>query len=127
MSIGKAIVSRLTGDTDVAALVGTNVKPQFRAKDDVPAIVYEVSGDDDNGSNPVAAQVRLLLIASSYAQLQDLSNKVRTALNQQWGTWGGVLVQGVFLEDESEDSLTVGTSSVRYEVNEQLYQCWFNR
>lgn len=126
--IGKAIVSKLTGDTDVAALVETRVFPEFRPTDAVPAIVYEVDGNEDAGGNPVSCVVRLHLVATTYAQVQDLAAKVRATLNQQSGTWGGVLVQGAFLDDESEDTLTVGDSrNVRYHVLDQSYLIWFVR
>jgi hypothetical protein len=108
--IGKAIFGRLTTEDNVAAIVATRVFPQVDVDESAaPRIEYEVTGDDPvypiEVSNLSRGEVSIELVAETEAAVADLAIAVVNALNDQAGTWGGVVVQGCFCQTSGSDTM----------------------
>lgn len=132
--IGKAIYDRLTTETNVAALVGTRVYPELASDQQTyPVIVYDVEDDNREDSRTLGGtsleqfMVRIVVIARNYPDVNALAKKVKDALDDQAGTWGGIVVQGAFLEGESEECITiVDAQEERYSMKELEFLVWAN-
>lgn len=111
--IGDAIHAQLTGHSGTRALVGSRVYPlrlpQGTGASSLPypAVRYQVIGaprshvmGQDTGE--VFARVQVDCYAETYRDAHLLSAQVRAALSRQSGTWGGVVIDSVFLEDERD-------------------------
>lgn len=135
MTIGKAIFAQLAAtpavNNIVAGRIYAAIAPEVGKV--YPQIVYggdasererDYAGDDALTSQSVRIEI---LVTSNYADADTLANAVRAALDDQTGTWGGIVVQGAFLEDQSETTEANdddGEASVVY-VFEQQYTFWF--
>lgn len=138
MSAGKAIYAQLAGDAPVAAIVGTRIYPELAPEQETfPVIVYHLSAGDSGSSyagnvSPMKHTLTILAVVektpgagSPYATLDDLGVKIKAALDDQAGTWGGVVVQGAFFEDQSDDVITIGDEADRrFYIREQTYTVW---
>lgn len=102
------LYSRLTGDTDVSALVSTRVYPHVAPQGaSLPYLTYYrvttnrapvMSGAVDL-INP---RIQVDVWASTYTGARDLADKVRHALDQWTGSAGGVSFRWVSLVDERD-------------------------
>jgi len=117
MNEGKAIYSILTSDSDVSSIVGTKVYPQIAAQGATfPFIVYllvDIDPSDTKSGVSTLDEVRYEVIAAAetYAEVADLTNKIRTALDRYTGTVAGVVIDSIQFTD-------IDTSN---DVNNEVY------
>ena len=110
MSEGKAIYSILTSDSDVSAIVGTRVYPQIAAQGAAfPFVVYvlqDTSPSDTKSGVSTLDEVRYDIVVASetYAEVSDLTNKIRTALDRYTGTVAGVVIDSIQFIDLDADN-----------------------
>jgi len=109
MSIEQDIRDHLLADTDVSALVGTEISYLFLNQNfSLPAIVYrKVSAsrvhDLSGPTGRVDARFQIDLYSESSVELADLSDKVRVALDGFKGTLGTrANVGGIHLVSEND-------------------------
>ena len=125
-SIANAIYAKLSADAAVTAAVatiaGTNspaIIPNYAPKSSrYPQVVYEVKETErdttySGNSGLVMSKITIRCIAraengtgetsTGYARCNTLGNAVRDSLDMVGGTFGGVVVQRFFLEDDAED------------------------
>lgn len=137
MSAAKAIFSRLTDPaTQTGPLVSTRVFPKispeaFNAT--YPQIIYDLGErdairnyTDNTGLNKQTVSVAC--VDATYAGMDALAEAVRADLDNQAGTWGGVVVQGAFVETETEATLETdeqGEQKILY-LRELEVSVWFN-
>lgn len=139
MGAGKAINARLRGQADAApdaagaavnAAVAGRIRPlRADGADGFPRVLYHVAGTERDktyagGSGMVSRQLTVYVEAMKYGDAEQVANLVRAALDDKQGTWGGVEVLGVFLEDESEDEDTDEEAGVTVHTREQTYLIW---
>lgn len=131
--IGKAIFSQLTGNAPVAALVAGRVYPELATdQKDYPAIVYDADDDKDEARSlsGVASlrkyTVNLAVIARDYPTLIDLCEKTIAALDNQAGTWGGIVVQGAFYEPSGDETIlhVQDAGRIRFSMKELAFTVW---
>jgi hypothetical protein len=104
--IGDVIYSLLSNSTDVTDIVSTRIYP-FLAIEDVvyPYLVYTIENVDPTVSNCGASSldtvsVNLEIYTETLAELEDLGDKVRNALDRYKGTTEGVDVQIIAYQNE---------------------------
>ena len=106
--IGKAIVSLLNANEDLLALVpAANIYPYVINEDtSLPAIVYtidslapEYTKDGWVGDECVFS---IISFSDNFSSLQDISMEVRTALELESGTNGGITTERIYLTGQSE-------------------------
>jgi hypothetical protein len=139
-SLGLAISAQLASSTAVAAIT-TNIIPNYAPKSAAyPQVVWEKKEAEPDvtysgNSGLVKADVVIRCIAKSnysnpsagYAQADALANSVTAAMDGQGGTWGGVVVQRAFLQDDAEDQLEDQDSEeILYLIRELNFEIWFN-
>lgn len=88
MKVGLAIHPLLTNAAAVQALIAGRVYPEIAPEGAaMPYIVYSVTSNspsNDKSRTPVdESQVELYNVASTYAQANDLADKVRAALSRK--------------------------------------------
>lgn len=105
--VGDVIYNLLTNSVDVSAIVGTKIFP-YMAVDDIkaPYIVYNDSGIDplqtkDGVSCLDTSTIEIELYSEDLEEAEDLSNKVRTALDRISGTIETVVVQSISFTAET--------------------------
>ena len=115
----KAIYDVLTNDGDVSALINTRIYPNEAAQDAaLPYVVQKVTDTEplDSKDNPaydfVSVEVNCYAQGGSGGEttLEDLTNKIITALDNNTGTHNGVVVlnaefinkDDIKLEDENK-------------------------
>lgn len=134
MSASKALYARLSADATISGLVGNRIIPTFAPKGQFPQIVYELGGADrlrshDGPIGLVKQRVTLSCISSlptgAYNQAQSLANAVKDALENQGGTWGGVVVRKVFFQDDDDAPFTDPETNLVYQSVDQEYDIWF--
>jgi hypothetical protein len=109
-----ALFAQLSNDGAVGDLVGSSnaarifpkISPQALAGS-YPQIVYEITDSDQarhyTGSGGLYSfNGTLFCIADSYAGVIALADAMRAALDNRNGTWGGVAVQGCFIDEGNE-------------------------
>lgn len=109
MSAEQALVQILEDDATVGALVGDRIYPQ-RPPQGVqrPHLVYNrISGPVPHAMNGKPAdidptQVQLDGFGADYGTVKQLMDACRQALNGQRGTFNGVTVEGIVMQDESD-------------------------
>jgi hypothetical protein len=123
MNEGKAIYSILTSDSDVSAIVGTRVYPQIAAQEAAfPFVVYILSdiepSDTKSGVSTLdEARYEVLAVCETYAEVADLTNKIRTALDRYTGTVAGVVIDSIQFTDidtSNDDKNEVYLTSSEY-------------
>lgn len=115
MEVGKAVFDILRSDSDVIALVsesGSNPRI-FPSRYDFPTnvllpyITYQIVSDQPNNTkNGVSTYdyvtVQISIYDIKYGNMIDLAAKVRTALDYTSGTFRGVVVSGVFFQNQND-------------------------
>lgn len=114
MKAEKALAALLDAAAGVTALVGTKIYG-CAAPDEAaaPLVIYAKQSAErepylDAGTNIVRARVAVLCVAATYPSLKALGEAVRVALNNQAGTFGGVLVEDLALSEEGPDEYEPG-------------------
>jgi hypothetical protein len=136
MILGNAIYSRLHDDSAVFAIVGTNIFPENSPVDVYPMIVYQIEGQTEQSLDARTMKEFIVVVTmtaggfrvgrfDAYATVHNLADAVKTALDNQGGTWGGVAVKGFFFQSSAEDrySDSANAESSYYEV-EHTYRVW---
>lgn len=128
MSASKAIFARLTTAAGVIALVSTRVfTDQADPETPRPFIVYEegdTEGDDVYGTPTLQYTiVTVACIDDTKAGAVAVADAVMAAVNDQKGTWGGINVEGCFLESKQDDKVTI-TQGVSRFVRELNFKVW---
>lgn len=106
--IATGIVSKLRDEAAVAAIIGTCIYPSYdRQSDrDYPLVVYKLDvspiTDFDGPTGVMSGVLNIAAIADTYAQAVALGKALYAALESQQGDWGGVTVQGCFMQDDGE-------------------------
>lgn len=130
MSAGKAIFGRLSTVSDVNDSVGGRISPLREEQGDaLPRITYDVSGTSrdkayDGNTGLVQRSVDVAVEAASYAEAELIAEKVRAAIDDGKGTWGGIVVLGAFFEDDDEDEDTDAETNVTTYTKEQTFTVW---
>ncbi|MCP4354339.1 MAG: DUF3168 domain-containing protein [Proteobacteria bacterium] len=111
--LGKLIRNILVNDTDVSAIVGTNVYPQMAIEDvPYPYIIIEKEGhqasDTKDGKSCLdVIDYQIIIFSETNAEISDLGIKVRNALDRYAGTLEGLEVQSTkFLAEDLQYSDT---------------------
>ena len=109
MKVGKALYNILTNDSDISAVVSTNIFPEIAPTGiDAPYIVYSVVSNqpseskEDNGAVDTAS-VEVYSFHSSYNAAIDLGVLVRTALKRVNGTYNTIEIQSINYTNEQMD------------------------
>lgn len=111
MNISKAgniIRYLLKNNAAVNAIVGSKIRPNRAAdSDNYPYIIYEsiskpTTQTKDGNAQWYKMRFQLSMLATSLDSVQDLTDKVRIALDNQSGTIAGFTVQNITLEDERD-------------------------
>jgi hypothetical protein len=119
MSAITAIYSKLSTDTAVTSQVGSNIEPGLAAQSDAyPAVLIqedsiEYSGGHAGSDGIATAVVKIDCEATTYTTATAVAAAVINSLNYEKGTWGGIVVQGSFVDDSTDD--------YEYTDNENLY------
>lgn len=132
-TIEAAIFDVLRLNSTVNALVSERIYPQIVPQNtSVPAIVYiqvsgirnhTLSGTDDM----VYSRWQFTVIADTYAQLRNLSDAVRTALDNLDNTVGSVVVQcGHFIDESDGIDTTAGVDVLRRYTKIIEGYIWYN-
>ena len=135
MSISQAIYGQLSTDVSVAALSGGRVFPHTAPPmvKEYPLVVYSASMQEPErhttgNSSLQSYKVDVACIAITLADAEELADAVTDCLDNQSGTWGEQVVHAAFLEDDSEDMVTVADSPHdRYYILERSYLVWLQR
>lgn len=132
MSAAAAIYNRLSTTSEITALVGNRIEPEFSAGPDYPRILYTIDEETavrshDGYAGLTSATVTISLLSSTKSQALALADLVFGVLESQGGTWGGVKVRRCFFQGQDESVVTaaeLGLSHNVYEVDAQ-YVVWF--
>lgn len=109
MSAEKAVNNILTNDAPVTGVVSSRIYPVKLPQDPTyPALTYfgvsalrhSVMGND---TGIVERRVQVSAWAETYPDAKDLVNKVRNALQRVRGTYNGVEVLDIFLENDGPE------------------------
>lgn len=102
---GTIITEILVNNEAVAAIVGDRVYPVVIPQTkDMPCLVYLLTSNDPSNYNSGAAvndrrSFSVYVVARKYSEVDDLSEKVRLALDR----YSGGSVQNIFYQTESDD------------------------
>jgi hypothetical protein len=116
----EAVYSRLSATPDVTDLVGANIEPQTaNPADRFPVVLLQESSLEHSGTHGgsdgiATARLSISCEATSYTTASDVAAAVRASLNFQKGAWGGVVIQGSFVDDEAEDYEFLNGENVFY-------------
>ena len=108
MALEIGLVAHLTADAGVSALIGSRLyAEQMPQNPTYPAVVYSrvstTQGDLLNGADTLTAvRIQFDAYAVDYAGVKALATAFRAALNGFRGDLGGVAVQRVKLENETD-------------------------
>ena len=118
--VAAAAAAALLSSASVTALVGQRVWPQWAKQADVvyPYCIYNIDGVTpigtySSGTNSLrSCTLSVACIAKTYGQAVGVSEAVLSTLDNADGVFGGVSVQGIFLNDDgiSDDVLTESES-----------------
>jgi hypothetical protein len=107
-TIGEAIYNRAIAHAGLSALIGKRVYPKQTPEGGVlPAVVYRrISAvrEHASGSDPglVTARYQFTGLAQTYSGSEALAAQVRSAFSRWSATDGTVVIQGVFLDNETD-------------------------
>lgn len=131
--IGKAIHALLTADSDVTDIVGSGdnarIFPVAIAQGEVkPAIVYRTVRKDpfdtkSGVSDTDRDEVEIIAVSEKYGDVDDLSEKIRAAVDGKRGTYGGVPVNETYFIDWEDDF----DDNARAYLRIITFQIWINR
>jgi regulator of RNase E activity RraA len=141
---GQIIYARLKTIAGVTAIVGAGDAARIWPHDQPPAervyplITYQCAmGDDGDMLNPGAMQlvserIAISSIAETYDQAKELADAVcgdstAPALNNQKGTWGGVIVEGCFRDGNQQTVDTLSEAGRQFTIVEDEYLLWYLR
>lgn len=117
MKAEQAVIAILEADSDVVGLIGgagserlhVTRMPQDKAIPDAEgAVVIRRTdqlpeGTKDGASTLDEIDFEIEIYAKSHLVLEDLSDKIRTALDRTTGTYAGIKVQSIRYDDSADD------------------------
>ena len=128
---GKALYAILSTAVPVTGIVSTRIYPDMATQDATyPFVVYSITGilpsnTKDHASQMDEVTASVICYADSYNGVQDLSEKVRAALDGKTrGTYGGVSLQSIRITDQLSTQINI--DKLIYIVD-QTYQIRQNR
>lgn len=128
---GKALYAILSTAVPVTGIVSTRIYPDMATQDATyPFVVYSITGilpsnTKDHASQMDEVTASVICYADSYNGVQDLSEKVRAALDGKTrGTYGGVSLQSIRITDQLSTQMNI--DKLVYIVD-QTYQIRQNR
>ena len=134
-SIAEAICGQLTGSAGVTNVIGDRVFPSWsREADNVyPLAVYDCDQGNSLITNTGSAglsstEIKICTIGQTYASADAACSAIVTLLDGAKGTWDGVVVQGVFLQDDGiGDDIVYDAESeeILFYVKEARFLVWF--
>jgi hypothetical protein len=109
---GLAIYDILTSNTPVTNLVGTRIFPDMATQQAVyPFVVYEISNtaptntkDGPSGLDEVT--VNVMAYSNSYAEAQNIADKIRRAIDRTRGTFAGVVIQSIEFQNQLSTAMS---------------------
>ena len=135
MSLGPAIVYKLSSDAGVSAIVVDRIYPQYVRENDrlYPMIVYKIDNVDpqmthDGPNGLESADLTLAAIGMSQVDARLLAEAIQTSINGSRGVWGDLTVQGCFLKDDgiNDDVITEPTTEeILAYVKELSFTVWY--
>lgn len=99
--IGKLIYGRLSTDSNITSIVGTNIYPDITPQNvDYPFVVYTIINSlpvdyKDGQSNLEEINLQIDVYTQKYDDTQNLANLIRNRLDRFVGTVEGVTVQTI--------------------------------
>ena len=108
MDVGKAIFNILVNDVQLHAVLEDRIYPNvvdYGAT--LPAVAYTEATNEPSNSKTGASTldvvtVQISVFSLTYAEVVDISSKVRRALDYKVGIFEGVNVQRIFFQDSSD-------------------------
>jgi hypothetical protein len=132
--LATAIYARLAATSAVTALVGTRIMPIGSPSNTYPLIVYDIDQEKEESIDEMVGKeffVTLTMVAGgpgvtdAYTRAHAVASAVKTALDRQKGTWGGIVVGGCFFNGASEEQFYEGSNSeVPFCEVEHTYRVW---
>ena len=128
MAVEAALVTLLTTDATVAALIGTRIapvgQPQGVAR---PNVIYQRIGTkrdyhNEGSTGLPSARIQVGCYADTYKTARQLAGAVRAVLDGYRGTVGGQEIAGVWLDDERDapqppaDGKGAGVQGVQFDA-----------
>jgi hypothetical protein len=104
---------------------------QMRNKSAAPQLVYSCENYQpeaglDGPTGTASIDVKIVAVAATYDDADQLGNAVAAALDATSGTWGSLIVQGCFLDEVSEDHFVdTDLESILYYVKELTFKVMF--
>lgn len=129
MSTGDIVFKALKASSAYSALAADRIYPLVIPEEAAfPAAAYTVTGTNRHSSHDeigglAEATVRVDCLAGSYSSAKALASAVRVALGGYTGS-AGQQVQGVFVQDESQDYSPDDIESRRYFVHTITFTIW---
>ena len=129
-----ALYLKLTNDAGVSAILGTRVYPSYDRQIDrvYPLAVYKLNVSPipafDGPSGVEQGTATIAAVATTDPGAKALADAIQAALDQQPGTWAGVVVQGMFLQPDGvrDDVVTEpSTEAILYYVKELTFDVTF--
>lgn len=105
--INRAVFWKLSNDPAITAIVGKRVYPHTHpptTQPTYPLIVFSPAEAEPMGTTMTRHDVDIACIASSLAAARSLADAVRVALDDQRGTWGGVIVDRATFVSSNEQT-----------------------
>jgi hypothetical protein len=106
--IGQAIYTLLSTNVGIKAIVDTRIYPMLAEQfADMPYIVYRTISKVPNNTKGGGRgfdryRVQIDCVGTSFTSLEDLADKVRTAIDDRVGTYGAVTILGSRFEDTTD-------------------------
>lgn len=108
LEIGKAIYSILSNDTQLVEKVQNKIYPLVAdLGTSIPFIVYKRSGIEPTDTKDCICQkvvyVEVVMASDNYNESVELASLVENALHNKRGTYAGINITDIKLEDADED------------------------
>lgn len=130
--LGTAIAAALNAATPVTALTQCFVPEYAPQRETYPQVVYEIKDaapDETYGgaSGLVSAKAVVHCIATTMTGADALSAAVKAALMDEEAVFGGVTVQGIFLEEDSKGDYTnPQNENLTLFEHALTFECWYD-
>lgn len=105
--IGKAIYEILSGNTDLTDVIDLKIYPLVITEDtELPAVMYSIDivvpEYTKDGWEYDACRFKVTSYAKEYSDVLDVASKVRSALEFVRGTYGGVVINHIYMDSQEE-------------------------
>lgn len=107
LNIGKVVCGILLGDDNVKEKVGDKIYPIIADETTTfPFIVYQRSGftpQSNKDQTDENVTVDIVIASDNYADSIDIAVRVREALEHKQGTFQGIEINDIVIDDATED------------------------